>query len=69
MLVRSKLLFVPTRAAAVAKLESKFLNNRTESRGVGLCHKSPDALKIFHKFFTLDCRQTDFSKRLQLLWG
>jgi hypothetical protein len=69
MLARSKLLFVPTCAAAVAKLESKFLNNRTESRGTGLRHKFPDALKIFHKFFTFDCRQTDFSKRLPLLWG
>jgi hypothetical protein len=55
--------------AAVSRLESKFLNNRTESRVRG----SVTNLRTIKKFFTnslrLDCRESDFSKRLLLLWG
>jgi hypothetical protein len=40
--------------AAIAKLESKFLNQRTESRKAGTVTNLGAIAKIFHKIFTFD---------------
>jgi hypothetical protein len=40
--------------AAIAKLESKFLNQRTESREAGAVTNLDTIAKIFHKIFTFD---------------
>jgi len=50
-------------------LESKFLNQRTESRGSGAVTNLGMAAKIFNKIFTIDCRETGFSRRLASLWA
>jgi hypothetical protein len=56
-------------AAQVAKLESKFLNHRTESRVPAGVANLVATGKIFNNFFTIGRRQGRFSERLPSLWG
>jgi hypothetical protein len=56
-------------AAQVAKLESKFLNHRTESRVPGSAANLAATAKIFNNFFTIGPRESRFSERLESLWG
>jgi len=56
-------------AAQVAKLESKFLNHRTESRVPGSAANLAATGKIFNNFFTIRPRESRFSERLESLWG
>jgi hypothetical protein len=57
-----------SRRAVIVILESKFLNQREESRASGAVTNLGMAAKIFNKFFTIDCRESGFSKRLESLW-
>ena len=54
--------------AVIVIIESKFLNQRAESRASGAVTNLGMAAKIFNKFFTIDCREIGFSKRLASLW-
>jgi hypothetical protein len=56
-------------AARVAKLESKFLNHRTESRAPGRRANLAATGKIFNNFFTIRPHESRFSERLPSLWG
>jgi hypothetical protein len=56
-------------AAQLAKLESKFLNHRTESRVPGGVANLAATGKIFNNFFTIGRREGRFSERLASLWG
>ena len=51
--------------AATVRLESKFLNHRTESRIMA----SPSGSSIFHKLVTFDCRQNRIFKALGVAMG
>jgi hypothetical protein len=54
--------------AVIVIVESKFLNQREESRASGAVTNLGMAEKIFNKFFTIDCRESRFSRRLPSLW-
>ena len=54
--------------AVIVILESKFLNQRAESRASGAVTNLGMAAKIFNKIFTIDHRESGFSRRLPSLW-
>jgi hypothetical protein len=56
-------------AAQVAKLESKVLNHRTESRMPGSVVNLAATEKNFNNFFTIGRHEGRFSERLPSLWG